>query len=179
MLRHACSALTHFSLCFLSPSLPPSLSLVRIVDYFVARYDSLSRSDVLVAQVEIAAEDAVFADLHAVILAYYRIVHAASDAALSAKMADAASITPRDLGIRSKFCLLPQAEEELEPSQTPPPYEKAIRTLSLITADTTPSAKATRIARVSQQIVECVNEYWSLRGMDTSSEAMAVCAPRR
>lgn len=109
------------------------------------RFPDIERNEALNARSIAMVEDAVFGEAHGALLAYYRVRHAQSDAALAAAALAYAEATPVDLGIRTKFCLMPQEEEEFEPEDTPRPYQKAIDTLARITDDVKPSEKAARI----------------------------------
>ena len=122
-------------------SVPPPAHTHRAL---LAAYPNLNQPE-LSRQAMVAAEDALFEHIYDMILPLYRYQYSDTDARLTSKMTTLTTQPPSFFGVSEKFWLLPQAEEELEPEETPPPYEDAIHILQRFTHAATPTDKAAAI----------------------------------
>ncbi|XP_067327171.1 VPS9 domain-containing protein 1 isoform X1 [Anolis sagrei] len=100
-------------------------------------------------------EEAFFAPLWAPLLAVYRNVYKAREAALSRSMELHRNVAPSDAGISAK--LLPQGSRSRGPGACP--YGAAVQELMLLPLGSCPQKKLECIVRTLRIICECAEEY--------------------
>lgn len=93
-------------------------------------------------QAMVAVEDALFQNIYGVIFPLYQAQYYDQDRRLGEIMLRMADWAPGAFGIKPQFCLLPQEEEELEPEETPPPYDTAVAAFARFADAETPADKA-------------------------------------
>jgi len=124
----------------------PDLSTV--VDSLAHTHRALLEAHVTLAHPEssrqamVAVEDALFQNIYGIIFPLYQAQYYDQDRRLGEIMLRMADWTPAAFGIKPQFCLLPQEEEELEPEETPPPYDIAIAAFGHFADAETPADKA-------------------------------------
>ncbi|NWH74894.1 VP9D1 protein, partial [Piaya cayana] len=99
-------------------------------------------------------EEAFFPQLWAPLLALYRSVHRAREAALARSMERHRHASPADMGLSSRL---------FPPAPGCPAYGSAIEDLRLIPLETCPRRKLECIVRALRGICECAEEYCSSR----------------
>ncbi|XP_059569964.1 VPS9 domain-containing protein 1 isoform X3 [Alligator mississippiensis] len=104
-------------------------------------------------------EEAFFPPLWAPLLALYRSVYKAQEAALSWGMERHHNTPPADMGVPSK--LLPWDSATQAPGSYP--YSAAVQELRLIALESCPQRKLDCIVRALRMICECAEEYCGAR----------------
>uniref|UniRef100_A0A7M4EME6 VPS9 domain containing 1 n=2 Tax=Crocodylus porosus TaxID=8502 RepID=A0A7M4EME6_CROPO len=104
-------------------------------------------------------EEAFFPPLWAPLLALYRTVYKAQEAALSWGMERHHNTPPADMGVPSK--LLPWDSATQAPGSYP--YSTAVQELRLIALESCPQRKLDCIVRALRMICECAEEYCGAR----------------
>ncbi|XP_043839669.1 VPS9 domain-containing protein 1 isoform X2 [Dromiciops gliroides] len=117
-------------------------------------------------------EEPFFSPLWAPLLALYRIVYQAREAALSRSMELCGNMPPSALGIASK--LFPQ-EAGLRESASYP-YCTAVQELGLMVLESCPQKKLECIVRALRKICECAEEYCRAKESRLQPSMMAIGA---
>ncbi|XP_063169190.1 VPS9 domain-containing protein 1 isoform X2 [Candoia aspera] len=133
-------------------------SIDRLLSLVLLAFEGLNTAaakDHCLAQLE----EAFFGPLWGPLLAVYRIVYRAQEAALFRSMELHRKSSPTEMGIPSK--LLPQGR--LPKGEGPPPYWAAVQELLLLPLSSCPQRKLECIVRTLRVICECAEEYCGSR----------------